>query len=146
MGCNRLHRHENIAPAAEEERLIVDESQNACGGRCCSDFVISHTPLEIGARYRDAIAHIIAGEDRPYDWQDVQVAEMIIRIDEDDERGPRYTCKNLLSSGLCGVYDRRPDMCREFPGYGRGGDCYHCGFRQPLPPCRRLRSGDVPLA
>lgn len=120
---------------------MADESQKVCGGRCCSDFVISQTPEEIGWRYTWGVARILAGEDGPEDWESVTVAEMVVRIDEDDERGPRYTCANLLPSGLCGAYDRRPRMCRDYPGYGIGGSCDQCGFRQPMPASRRLSAG-----
>jgi Fe-S-cluster containining protein len=29
-----------------------------------------------------------------------------------------YRCKNLQPNGDCGIYDTRPDMCRDYP-YGR---------------------------
>lgn len=120
---------------------MTDESQKVCGGECCRDFVISMKPADIGWRYEWAIARIFAGEASNHDWEIVTIAEMVIRIDEDDEAFPRYRCRNLTPAGLCGAYDRRPNMCRDYPGYGRGGDCNHCGFVQAIPPCRRLRPG-----
>lgn len=120
---------------------MIDESQNVCGGDCCRDFYISNTPADIGWRYEWAIARIFAGEASAWDWEIVTIAEMVIRIDEDDEATARYTCRNLTSAGLCGAYDRRPNMCRDYPGYGRGGSCNHCGFVQAIPTTHRLRAG-----
>lgn len=120
---------------------MADESQKVCGGRCCDGFYMNEKPEAIGDRYSWAVARILAGEDGPWDWEFAQVAEMIVRVDEDDEASARYTCRNLLPSGLCGVYDRRPHMCRDYPGYGIGGSCGTCGFRQPMPVGRRLSAG-----
>lgn len=120
---------------------MADESQKLCGGRCCDGFYMSHAPAEIGDRYLWAVARIQAGEANFWDWEFVTIAEMLIRIDEDDEATPRYRCANLLPSGLCGVYPTRPHMCKDYPGYGNGGSCATCGFRQPLPVARRIAAG-----
>lgn len=42
-----------------------------------------------------------------------------IRIDKDRNKYCLlYTCKHLKEDGLCGVYDNRPKMCRNYPYYG----------------------------
>ncbi len=115
--------------------IVPGECQNACGGRCCEGFYINKTPLEIQDRYRQSVARIVASEDVPYDWEIVLVAEMILRVDEDDECEARYSCKNLRN-GLCSIYDRRPAMCRTFPDPERG--CFHCGYLPPVPIERRI--------
>lgn len=119
--------------------MIRDESSRACGGKCCESFYLGVNPEEMGRLYVDAAARIIASEDVPNDWELVKIGEMVIRVDEDDESSPRYSCRNLLPSGLCGIYDTRPVMCRDYPGYGRGGRCEACGFTPPIPIERRLR-------
>lgn len=101
-----------------------------CGGKCCEDFPLSHSPERVAELYAAARALMEAGE--AYDEDVVTIAEMVIRIDEDDEARPRYTCKHLdRAAGLCTIYERRPKMCSDFPGYGRGGACHICGFRNP---------------
>lgn len=40
--------------------------------------------------------------------------------------GPFYTCKNLLPSGDCGIYETRPHMCHHYPN-GRPCEFVHCG-------------------
>jgi Fe-S-cluster containining protein len=117
---------------------MSDECNRLCGGRCCESFHVSSSPEEIGAYYVESCARIIAGEARAIDWERVLVAEMLVREDEPDEAFVRYTCTHLQANGLCGIYETRPLMCREFPGYGRGTRCNSCGFTQPLPPSRRL--------
>lgn len=46
-----------------------------------------------------------------------------------------YTCRHLLTSGDCGIYETRPVMCRDFP-YGRacphGEACAWDGAREGL--------------
>lgn len=109
------------------------DCSHACGGRCCQNFVIgSHTPERIGELYLNAKACEAAGVSVPSDRDIIFVAEMVIRIDEDDEWRARYTCKHFVeATGLCGVYDQRPKMCREFP-YGKVCD-YGCGYQNELP-------------
>lgn len=100
-----------------------------CGGRCCQDFDINVSPERLGELYIGSVARIVASEELiPYDWDIVRVAEMVIRIDEPDEALPRYTCRHFdEANGVCGDYDNRPAMCREYP-YAQA--C-HCGLTNP---------------
>jgi len=36
-----------------------------------------------------------------------------------------YTCRNLLPSGDCDIYEHRPKMCRDYPSYNGG----RCGYK-----------------
>lgn len=107
-----------------------------CGGRCCEDFPLNHAPGTIAELYAVALQRPEADRSRN-DLDIITIAEMVIRIDEDDETSPRYTCKHLRN-GLCSIYNNRPKMCSDYPGYGRGGACSHCSFVQPIPPSRQL--------
>lgn len=109
----------------------MSDCSHQCGGRCCQGFYLSHPPERVGELYLNALAHVIAFEP-PYDWEILFIAEMLIRIDEPDEANPVYTCQHfVVATGLCGVYDARPSMCRRFP-YGRVCD-YGCGYQNELP-------------
>jgi Fe-S-cluster containining protein len=55
----------------------------------------------------------------------IQITEMVEFIEE-IKTGPKagyyYRCKNLLTNGDCGIYEKRPRMCKEYP-YGQ--PCYY---------------------
>ncbi|MFI5230753.1 MAG: YkgJ family cysteine cluster protein [Gemmatimonadales bacterium] len=112
--------------------MAYPECSHSCGGVCCRDFVMSHSPERIGELYLAAVARIVAFEDTEDDWDKVFTVEMLVRIDdESDENGPRYSCVHFRADvGLCGVYDERPWMCRSYPN---GRPCYHCGFSNAPP-------------
>lgn len=100
-----------------------------CGGRCCRSFPINASPEHIGERYAEAKRFLEHGDPTHAQSLDlVTIAEMVIRIDQEDDESPRYTCKHLGTDGLCGIYERRPKMCREYP-YGHA--CDTCGASNP---------------
>lgn len=104
-----------------------------CGGVCCQRFPISMPPEEMAERYREIVAWRDAGNVLDRWMQDlVTIVEMIIQLKPaEGEDRPMYTCRHLdRTSGLCTIYDRRPRMCSDYPGYERGGSCSHCGFTQ----------------
>lgn len=107
-------------------------SSNRCGGLCCQRFPLSKTAEAIAADYAWATALIIACEDNRWAWDTVTIAEMIVPLHEEADELPQYTCVHLdRSAGLCTIYERRPLMCSEYPDYGRGDACQHCGFKNP---------------
>lgn len=110
----------------------MSDCSHSCGGRCCRGFVIhTHTSAQLAERYADASARIAAHEETPNDWDIVAVHEMLVETGEvtGDDR-PVYTCRNLdTASGLCTIYDKRPEMCRRFPY--PGVPCSWCGFVNP---------------
>lgn len=111
-------------------------SSHACGGECCRDFTVSMDPKKLGDLYVVTKARQAAGEDLTnFERDAIYIAEMVVRIDEDDETRARYTCKHLdTTTGRCRSYDQRPAMCRDYPNYGCAVACTFCGFSEPLPP------------
>lgn len=52
--------------------------------------------------------------------------EPVVHVDgSGPAAGMFYTCRNLLPNGNCGIYSRRPAMCREYPY--RGDRCVFRG-------------------
>jgi Fe-S-cluster containining protein len=89
---------------------------------------MSATPERIGEMYLEAKRYL---KFNPYDpgCRDTAIiARMLIRTDQEGDEQRKYTCKHLGADGLCGIYDRRPKMCREYP---YGGACDQCGIRNP---------------
>ncbi len=74
-----------------------------CNGRCCSSPKLGWAPGTVFDPALDERARIAAmmtylpAESRP------ELGEW------------RYRCNNLLPSGDCGIYEIRPNMCRNFP-------------------------------
>lgn len=114
-----------------------------CDGRCCAVFPYPNTPAELRER-----------EDRDSQF----IADMLVPLTADEayERmvkfgsfpiefsngwtpalvatapntSPLYTCRHWdEQTGMCGAYDERPQMCRDYP-YASG--CLHCGTRAPI--------------
>lgn len=103
-----------------------------CGGKCCTRFPISISPATLGTRYLEVVAwRDSGGEMDPWMRDEITVAEMLIPLHEEGDEVPQYTCiHHDAQSGLCTIYEDRPAMCRDFPGYDRGGSCQHCGFTE----------------
>lgn len=108
-------------------------SSHACGGHCCTSFALNRAPADVGALYVVTKARQAAGEDlTDFERDLLYIAEMVIRVDEDDEAFPRYTCRHFRADvGLCGAYDQRPRMCRDYPDYDGVNPCFECGFSNP---------------
>jgi len=90
-----------------------------CGGKCCSfrSIRISWLGLDACQRYDSML--IGQGEDGGLDelmLTDGTVPDMdwyTIRFDG-YKRALAFECNHLTDDGKCGVYDRRPRMCRRF--------------------------------
>lgn len=98
-----------------------------CTGRCCRDFDLPFTPDALRAAAATARAAREAQEPtapgavaRVRNAEVEQIAAMVIPL-RPEPGAPtryRYRCANYdEDSGDCAIYDRRPDMCRDFP-YG----------------------------
>jgi Fe-S-cluster containining protein len=92
-------------------------------------------PKALGDLYVVTKARQAAGEElTAFERDAIYIAEMVVRIDEDDETRARYTCKHFDDkAGRCLAYDSRPAMCRDYPNYGCAGACTFCGFSEPAP-------------
>lgn len=110
-------------------------SSFACGGKCCQSFPLNFSPEDVGKKYVHAMARRAAGVPlSDFERDVIYIAEMVIRIDEDDEASPRYGCRHFdEKAGRCSAYEQRPAMCRDYPNYGGDFACLYCGFSEPLP-------------
>jgi Fe-S-cluster containining protein len=105
---------------------VSAEASNGCTGLCCAAFRIPQTRAAL--REAGKHGHEEAG----------QIAEMLIPLTPKEarerhqafggtsmkfpwsDRGHNFTCRHWdEDTRMCGIYEDRPDMCREFP-YGKG--------------------------
>src|SRR5215210_4499789 len=94
------------AVTAAEYRAITC---NRCGV-CCEDIPAPHAPDELAALARDPNVNV--------DWRAfLDGLEPVAPLSE----GWRYRCRHFRRDadglGTCGIFERRPDVCRGFP-YG----------------------------
>ena len=116
-----------------------DANDVTCAGGCCVAFVLPYTAKELQEKIGD-----------PEITPDVkQIAEMVVPITngtvrrrrkrfgvttadpvEKDSEGHFYKCSNWdEETRLCGIYEDRPKMCRDYP-YAR--ECFvKCGYCAP---------------
>lgn len=98
-----------------------------CTGRCCWDFRLPFTPASLHAaaereRARRAAApppEPGAAVEAPF-TEIEQIASMVVpfRPAPDEKNAYHFRCVHAEEDGDCANYERRPDMCRNFP-YGR---------------------------
>lgn len=98
-----------------------------CSGHCCKRFYLPLSPEELKQS---------ALEQRHIDIE--TIADMVIflekskmRVDgtEGPEEGHYYTCRHFdEATGNCGIYERRPRMCSEYP-YGSACKYTECTMR-----------------
>lgn len=106
-----------------------------CSGHCCRSFSIPYSPEDIEvykANIDEAgnyapeflLANPVLGEDMNviapmlvYIGQNLRVADLRARPRSGEERldGHWYTCRHLAENGDCGIYERRPRMCSQYP-------------------------------
>jgi Fe-S-cluster containining protein len=105
-----------------------------CPGHCCVAFYLP-TPHDRVAEIADDMrdGEVIADMVIPLSLS--QANERLERFGAEREYGPDseghvYTCRHFDDrTRLCTIYERRPEMCRDFP-YGHEGGCeYQCGYR-----------------
>lgn len=76
----------------------------SCPGSCCEAFFLDVMPDEL---------HTLVATD----VDGPMLFGMLIPLWPDSRQGHWYTCANLdPDSKLCRVYDKRPRMCRDYPG------------------------------
>lgn len=100
--------------------LVTNKKRvNGCIGKCCSEFSL------IGDTKEDYVKDGIDGDE-----ESAFIGEMLIYIGQDGENPewPTYTCKYWdTKSSLCTVYDKRPQMCRDYPN-GEPCEWEGCGY------------------
>lgn len=111
-----------------------------CGGKCCTRFPLSVSPQRMGELYLEACTRRDAGEVlSDFDRDVITIAEMLIPLQQEGDERPTYTCKHHDTvTGLCTIYGRRPALCADYPGYGRGDSCLHCGYHDAVPHAESL--------
>lgn len=83
-----------------------------CSGHCCRRFALEKSPSELQSEYlqwkKDPHSKHTPGIET--------IANMVIPL-KSSQNGKEhlYTCKHLQSNGDCGIYEVRPQMCRDFP-------------------------------
>jgi Fe-S-cluster containining protein len=99
-----------------------------CDGRCCAVFPFS-TPID---RARDPKVRSIAvklseeeAEERIERFGLTFYNHSAAGVTENSGSGELYKCRHWDEvTGLCGIYEDRPQMCRDYP-YTQ--PCVHCG-------------------
>lgn len=125
-----------LAPITRE----LTPAPNGCSGACCAAFFIRHTITVLRAGVDPDNGNVLDEAE--------QIAGMVIPLTPKQarerleavgsanavnvrwaDRGHHFTCRHWdASSGRCGIYADRPEMCRGYP-YGRGCEhgCPHAG-------------------
>jgi Fe-S-cluster containining protein len=107
---------------------------SGCTGACCVAFTIS-APLE-----RWQLIHADQPDIRdmlePLTQEEAAARRTQFGIPTPpDESETYYRCNHWNeTTGQCGIYDHRPDMCSSYPGYETGTPCEHgcdCTDRRP---------------
>jgi Fe-S-cluster containining protein len=94
-----------------------------CTGDCCKRFFLPCSPDELKASYDNALKETRV-DGVPW-YRDIEtiypMVELVAIENRNDSAGIKhfYRCKNLTKNGDCGIYDKRPWMCSEYP-YGGG--------------------------
>src|SRR3990167_5464451 len=87
------------------------DSRPRCSGHCCKCFSLQHHFSEVQADYQRYLSNPKASKIPQVDT----IMNMVIPLGM--YRGQEtFTCKNLQKNGDCGIYETRPQMCRDFPG------------------------------
>ncbi|MEW6055300.1 MAG: YkgJ family cysteine cluster protein [Bdellovibrionota bacterium] len=86
--------------------------ERRCRGHCCKRFAMEHSFEELQGDY--AIWRENPASSKIPDVE--KIATMVVPLRSSrDGREHVYTCKHLQKSGDCGIYESRPQMCRDFP-------------------------------
>lgn len=90
----------------------IDDPRPRCTGHCCRGFSLEYPLARVQEEYRK--------------WQaDPSTATLIPNIETIHEmlvplgvfqKQELFTCKHLGKNGDCQIYEKRPQMCRDFPG------------------------------
>ena len=117
----------------------MSEPEDRCTGHCCRAFTLPWSPAELQvllADYRrwrrlglppkggrkllrdvqkitDMIIHL--GRFPAAEWPAPYRPEVRAGVPPDEGHRDFYTCRHLLPDGNCGDYERRPQVCRDFP-------------------------------
>lgn len=108
-----------------------EDCEHRCGGHCCKAFYLPFSPDELqrrAAELRDGA--IIAGMVEHLGFFDDDNRPIDLTVPVPRSGGHFYSCRHLTSTGLCGIYDTRPQMCKGYPYKGA------CNYRGCQAACR----------
>ena len=94
-----------------------------CTGHCCVDIQIPLSPSDLSrsceAQKRGDTEYISDDGSRKGIVQDCHILNYILCCPSKLPDGVtwQYQCSKLLENGDCGIYEARPEMCRDYP-YG----------------------------
>lgn len=99
-----------------------------CPGRCCEQLAL-HPTIEMAERFA-----LNGSAEAAF------VLDMLIERDDlPPTREPFYRCRHFdAATRLCTVYERRPNMCRDYPG---ASGCKWCTYDPRLENAGRFRPG-----
>ena len=99
-------------------------SKGECIGKCCEVFFIKNSPGEMWKMFEEADTskikdiHIIAPMLRPLPLSTKDARGHSVANDPVPDGTHPYTCVHYVG-GECSIYDHRPYMCRDFPGFSK---------------------------
>ncbi len=100
-----------------------------CTGHCCKRFALEFSYTEIQEDYT------LWRKDRSQSKipQVEIIAPMLIPLRANPKHSEYlYTCKNLDKDGNCTIYEKRPQMCRDFPMKDVGCHFWKCTSDQSV--------------
>lgn len=97
----------------------MDAAPNGCIRLCCADFTLSHD-------YPTLVDELARGVVDDHDIKQREVVvPMLIPLPDQGDGMYHYTCRHWDTvTGECGIYQDRPEICREY-----GGNCQVPGCR-----------------
>lgn len=139
--------------------------RNRCAGACCAAFVLPSFPSldHVAGVFEMAHHRIAKGKRDRVDSDNIMIEDMLLVLPhpgawepwrrdlahpatqvEARQTGCAFTCRHFNHETLsCGIYAKRPAMCRDFPG---DRACNICGFKQRPSKGVRLRREAAKLA
>lgn len=116
---------------------------NACTGKCCAvfNYSVGVPTLQRRADYGDDEAAFLVdmlielSPDEAFERatrHDIKPRSETVDLREWIDKGPVYTCRHWdEETKLCGVYEDRPKMCRDFPYAEKCSYDCNCTFTAP---------------
>lgn len=105
---------------------------NGCTGQCCVAFPLNaelaDIPGDEGDLLRSMLVALSPGDAQERMDSFYPGSRVSTRDRDDREPWVYYRCVHWdEETRLCRIYEDRPQMCRDFPGYGDGAACeYGC--------------------
>lgn len=122
-----------------------------CTGDCCRRFYLPFGPGELAYAYALAMGAVPHRLGAPGLLEDIETIYPMAEWLGMEKRGTNgepipeavnwYRCRNLQPNGDCGIYEKRPKMCSEYP---YGGACRYDGCTWT--PARQALVPDVRVA